>query len=121
MSRIGTEQFSGNQATILVHGKRASASGAALANGFAGNALDIDDGYRLVKGHPGAFIIMPGLNCCQALEVSGEELLCAVAAGYEVAMRAAVVTHDYYHHYHASGSWGGTGTAALAGKPPSTV
>ena len=33
---------------------RVSAIGAALANGFAQNALDIDDGYRRVKGHPGA-------------------------------------------------------------------
>jgi len=109
-------EFKDGSASLLHDGTGISLTGATLANVVAANALDTDDGYRLVKGHPGAFIIMPGLNCCQALEVSGEELLCAVAAGYEVAMRAAVVTHDYYHHYHASGSWGGTGTTALAGK-----
>ncbi|MBW2670706.1 MAG: MmgE/PrpD family protein, partial [Deltaproteobacteria bacterium] len=57
MAGIATAQFNGNDATILVSGSRVSASGAALANGFAGNALDIDDGYRLIKGHPGSCIL----------------------------------------------------------------
>ncbi len=119
-SRIAAEfvkrQFKVGPASLLHDGTGISLTGATLANAVTANALDADDGYRLAKGHPGAFLIMPGLNCCQALEVSGEELLGAIAAGYEVAMRAAVVTHDCYHHYHASGSWGATGTTALAGK-----
>ena len=54
MAGVACESFPGDQATILVSGERVSAIGAALANGFAQNALDIDDGYRRVKGHPGA-------------------------------------------------------------------
>ena len=54
---IAESQFGGSQASILVRGSKTSASGAALANGFAANALDIDDGYRLVKGHPGACVL----------------------------------------------------------------
>ena len=52
MRKTAREQFGGDQATIMVTGERVSAAGAALANGFFGNALDIDDGYRNVKGHP---------------------------------------------------------------------
>ena len=33
--------------------------GAALANGMAANALDLDDGYSLLRGHPGAgFLVL---------------------------------------------------------------
>jgi len=110
------QQFRSGAATLLQDGTGISLTGATLANVVAANALDADDGYRPAKGHPGAFLIMPALNCSQVLDTPGAEFLCAVAAGYEVAMRAASFTHDYYHHYHASGSWGAMGTAALAAK-----
>ena len=57
MAGIAVTQFGGNEATLIGRRLKASAAGAALANGFAANALDIDDGYRLVKGHPGTCIL----------------------------------------------------------------
>ena len=117
MSRIGAEQFSGNQATILVHGKRTSASGAALANGFAGNALDIDDGYRLVKGHPGACILPVILAAGEVVpRCSGTQFLTALIVGYEIGIRAGLIRHALYQTYHSSGSWGAVSGAAAAGK-----
>src|SRR5207249_2081399 len=80
----------------------------------AANALDIDDGYRPVKGHPGAFLVTPAIAAAEERGAAG--LLSAVAAGYEIAMRAGIATHRTYHHYHASGSWGALGTAACVGK-----
>ena len=62
METMAVEQFAGNQATVLVSGIRVSAAGAALANGFSANALDIDDGYRPTMGHPGACILSPALT-----------------------------------------------------------
>jgi 2-methylcitrate dehydratase PrpD len=60
ISRITTdfavETWPGDEATILLHGKRASAIGAAFANGYAANGLDIDDCALYTKGHPGAQI-----------------------------------------------------------------
>jgi 2-methylcitrate dehydratase PrpD len=38
-----TETWPGDQATILLHGKQASAIGAAFANGYAANGVDIDE------------------------------------------------------------------------------
>jgi 2-methylcitrate dehydratase PrpD len=52
MAGVACDQFPGDQATILVSGERVSAVGAALANGFSQNALDIDDGYRRIRGTP---------------------------------------------------------------------
>jgi len=42
--------------THLGTGTNSTPVGAALANGFAASALDTDDGYRPVKGHPGAVV-----------------------------------------------------------------
>lgn len=117
MTNIATQEFSGTDATILVSGKKASASGAALANGFAGNALDIDDGYRSAQGHPGACILPVALAAGEiAQSVNGKQFLTALTVGYEVAIRAALIRHKTYTTYHSSGSWGAIGGAATAGK-----
>ncbi|MCU0593045.1 MAG: MmgE/PrpD family protein, partial [Desulfobacterales bacterium] len=117
MANVACDQFPGNQATILVSGERVSAIGAALANGFAQNALDIDDGYRRVKGHPGA-AFLPALLA--ALEVrggcAGSEFLTALVIGYEIGIRAGLIRHAVYPTYHSSGSWGAVGVAACAGR-----
>lgn len=117
MSRFAAEQFRGDEATLLVSGKRVSLIGAALANGFAQNALDIDDGYRMVKGHPGACILPVILAVGEtAPRVSGAELLSAFVVGYEVGIRAGLIRHATYETYHASGSWGAVAGVAAAGK-----
>lgn len=117
MAAFAEQQFRGEDATILVNAKRTSAVGAALANGFAGNALDIDDGFRLVKGHPGQCLVPVLLAACELEQgCSGEAFLAALVAGYEVAIRAGLIRHAIYQTYHASGSWGAIGGAAAAGK-----
>ena len=117
MTRFATQHFRGDDATILVSGRRTSLIGAALANGFAGNALDIDDGYRLVKGHPGACILPVLLATSQITpSCSGSAFLTALIVGYEVGIRAGLIHHALYETYHASGSWGSIGGAAAAGK-----
>jgi 2-methylcitrate dehydratase PrpD len=117
MTGVACDQFPGSQATILVSGERVSAIGAALANGFAQNALDIDDGYRRIKGHPGA-AFLPALLA--ALEIkggcTGPEFLTAVVVGYEIGIRAGLIRHAVYPTYHSSGSWGAVSAAACAGR-----
>ena len=111
------EQFGGDQATIMVTGERVSAAGAALANGFFCNALDIDDGYRNVKGHPGACALPPVLAAAElAGRCTGSEFLTALVVAYELGIRAGVVRHATYAVYHSSGSWGAIAGAAAAGR-----
>ncbi|MBT8370020.1 MAG: MmgE/PrpD family protein [Deltaproteobacteria bacterium] len=111
------QQFKGDDATILVKGSKTSASGAALANGFANNALDIDDGYRPIKGHPGA-CILPVLLAASEMtpDIAGNDFLTALVVGYEVAIRAGLIRHATYETYHSSGSWGAIGGAAAGGR-----
>jgi 2-methylcitrate dehydratase PrpD len=98
--------------TIIGTGAGSTSVGAALANGFAASALDIDDGYRPVKGHPGAVVFPAVLAAAEEAKSSGVEFLTALVVGYEVAMRAGRVLHALYDHYHGSGAWAPIGAAA---------
>ncbi|MCP4020489.1 MAG: MmgE/PrpD family protein [Desulfobacteraceae bacterium] len=111
------DQFSQGQATVLVRGSKISATGAALVNGFANNALDIDDGHRLVKGHPGACVLPVVLAAGEMIPgTTGKDILTALVVGYEVGIRAGLIRHATYKTYHSSGSWGAIAGAAAAGK-----
>jgi 2-methylcitrate dehydratase PrpD len=106
----------GTDASILLSGLRASEPGAAFANGCLANALDIDDGYRLIKGHPGAVVFPAALAIAESRGASGRAFLAALAVGYEVAIRAGIALHATYHDYHGSGAWGALGAAASSSK-----
>jgi 2-methylcitrate dehydratase PrpD len=118
MADFAVAQFAGDEATILVNGRRASAVGSALVNGFAANALDIDDGYRRVKGHPGACVLPALLAAAEHRNelLSGRAFLTALVVGYEIGIRAGLIRHALYQTYHSSGSWGALAAAAAAGS-----
>ncbi len=117
MTRMAKKQLCGDEATILVSGERVSVAGAVLVNGFAANALDIDDGHRLVKGHPGACTLPVILAAGEMVpSCSGKAFLTALVIGYEIGIRAGLIRHALYRTYHSSGSWGAISGAAVAGK-----
>lgn len=117
MRKTALEQFGGDQATIMVSGERVSAPGAALVNGFFGNALDIDDGYRKIKGHPGACALPPALAAAELVGgCSGVEFLTTLVIAYELGIRAGAIRHARYDCYHSSGSWGAIAGAGAAGR-----
>ena len=106
-----------SKCTVISTGEKVSAVGAALANGTAANGLDMDDGYNLAKGHPGAALLPVLLASAELADnVSGKDFLAALAVGYELAMRAAVIRHATYTTYHSTGSWGAIGGAAAGGR-----
>jgi len=118
VSRIATEFASscmpGEQATILVHGEKATAAGAAFANASAANGLDTDDGARYAYGHAGAQVFPAALAVAEAEGSSGAQLLSGMVAGYEVAHRIGRCWHDDHVIYQACGSWGSVACAAVA-------
>lgn len=108
--------WSGGGASVLLSEVKTTAAGAAFANGCLANALDIDDGYRPVKGHPGAAVFPAALAAAEVRASSGAAFLAALVAGYEVAMHAGPALHETYHYYHGSGSWTALGAAAASGR-----
>lgn len=115
-TKIAREQFPGTQATILGREGRVSAIGAALANGFAANALDVDDGHRMVKGHPGSPLYPVLFAASELAPVSGRSFLTSLVIGYEVGIRAGLIRHRTSSTYHSSGSWGAIAGAAAGGR-----
>ena len=109
-------QHAGDQATLLYDGKRVAATGAAWANGVLANALDYDDGHRLVKGHPGAMVIPAALAVAETIDAPREEVMAAITVGYEVAVRAGIALHSRAADYHGSGAWGAVGAAAAGAR-----
>ena len=118
ISRITTDYavgtWPGDEATILLHGQRASAIGAAFANGYAANGIDIDDCALYTKGHPGAQIFPTALALAGKLGLGGLQMMTALVVGYEVAHRTARLWHDHHAVYQACGSWGSVACAAVA-------
>ena len=108
------ETWPGDEATILLHGQRASAVGAAFANGYAANGIDIDDCGLYTKGHPGAQLFPTALAVAESRGLGGAAVLTGLIAGYEVAHRAARIWHATHEVYQACGSWGSVACAAVA-------
>jgi 2-methylcitrate dehydratase PrpD len=104
------------EATVIGTGKKLPCVGASLVNGFIANALDIDDGHRIIKGHPGAAAFPTVLAVSEKVRASGKQLLEALLVGYEIGIRAGEILHGHYGYYHGSGSWGGLASAAAASK-----
>ncbi|MFC4277717.1 MmgE/PrpD family protein [Achromobacter aloeverae] len=94
-------------------GQAVSTAAALFANSAATAALDLDDGYRQARGHPGAAVIPAVLGL--AGERPGHtvaDLVAAVVAGYEVGLRLAMSRPAYA----PSGAWSGYAVVAAAGK-----
>jgi 2-methylcitrate dehydratase PrpD len=89
---------------------------AVFANATVCEALDCDDGYNPIKGHPGAFLLPVVLAFAEREGLTGREILTSLVVGYEVAMRSGLLGPRLYASYHGSGSWGGVGSAAIAAR-----
>jgi 2-methylcitrate dehydratase PrpD len=91
------------------------AEGAAMANSTAASALDLDDGHRRAGGHPGAAIVPTVLAVGPAAKACGRDLIAAIAAGYEVAVRVAAARDFKRLDTLSTGRWCAYGTVAAAG------
>ncbi|WP_020495716.1 MmgE/PrpD family protein [Sciscionella marina] len=106
--------FGTGELTLFGTTETGSAPGVCLANGFAANAFDLDDGYRPLKGHPSALVFPVVLAAAEESGCTGREFLSAYVAGVEVAIRAGHALHGYYDFYHGTGSWAPVGASAAA-------
>jgi 2-methylcitrate dehydratase PrpD len=89
--------------------------GAAMANSTAASALDLDDGHRQAGGHPGAAVVPVVLAVAAAEGANGRDVIAALRAGYEVAVRVAGARDFSRLDTLSSGRWCAYGVAAAAG------
>lgn len=96
-------------------GRRASPRAAALINGAASHIVEFDDIFRDGLYHPGCPTIAAALAAIESRGGSGDDLLRAVVAGYEVSTRiAAAIQPAHYRFWHTTGTVGCFGAAVAA-------
>jgi 2-methylcitrate dehydratase PrpD len=119
LAAIAETAVSGTGATVLGAGRCAEASWAALVNGTAAHALEMDDVTRISSLHPGAAVIPAALAVAEEQGVSGAAALAAIVAGYEVTMRVGNAlggASAYRRGFHPTGVAGVFGAAIAAGR-----
>ncbi|MET3373413.1 2-methylcitrate dehydratase PrpD [Variovorax boronicumulans] len=99
----------------LGNGRSATARAAALFNGTAAHAAEVDDSFRDAMYHPGAATIAAALAASQDAGANGLAFLRALVLGYEVSTRIGVVMgRPHYRFWHNTGTVGTFGAAAAA-------
>ncbi|MBV2187567.1 MAG: MmgE/PrpD family protein [Rhizobium sp.] len=114
--KAAADLYGAGDAQVWLTKTRLSVAGAAMANSAAASALDIDDGHRGAAGHAGAGVIPAALAVGQSLGASDEEILDAIALGYDVSLRVATSRPTNTIETYASGRWVSYGAAAAAGR-----
>jgi 2-methylcitrate dehydratase PrpD len=89
---------------------------AALANGTSAHARDFDDGGG--PGHAGSTVLPAALAVSEATGASGQVLIAATVAGYDIGYRALRALGGFAIHtdrgWHSSGTMGSLAAAAAA-------
>jgi 2-methylcitrate dehydratase PrpD len=98
-------------------GAKSQPAFAALANGILANAADNDDTHKRALLHTGSVVVPPALALAETQGLSGRELILALVAGYEVAVRVGMaVMPTHYRYWHSTATNGTFGAAACAAK-----
>lgn len=115
----------GGASSVLGYGFRAMEAEAAFVNGFSAHAYDFDDASKFV--HPGCVVVPAVLALAEARDRAVDEVIAALAVGYEVAVRvgAAAGPEHRKRGFHPTGTCSVFGAAAgcarLLGLSPEEV
>ena len=82
------------KASVIGRNDKYPAASAALVNGTLAHALDYDDTHLPSVLHPSAAVVPAALAAAEASGTSGGDLLAAVAAGDELAVRVGMAGYD---------------------------
>ncbi len=108
---------SSGRASIIGTDRKTSAVWAALANGTAAHAVELDDVTTESSLHPGVAVIPAAIALGQELDSSPNRLLEAIVAGYEVTMRVGNALNPasaYARGFHPTGVAGVFGATMAA-------
>jgi len=112
-------QNSMGPARLIGSGELSNASTAALTNGTSAHGYELDDTHEASSSHPGAVVISAALGVAAECGSNGQDILAAIAAGYEAMTRigrAAVSQEVTERGFHATCLFGPFGAATAAAK-----
>lgn len=92
---------------------------AAFVNGAAGHSFELDDTHDASMSHPGAVVIPAALAVAAETSKSGQDVLAAIAAGYEAMARIGIAARAerlIASGFHPTAVLGVFGAAVTAGK-----
>jgi 2-methylcitrate dehydratase PrpD len=116
IERIGAP----GSATVIGKGTRTLPCYAALANGTAAHAIELDDTLNAGSIHLGVVMFSTALALAETLrDVPLDQFFTAVAAGYEAAARIAMAVRPKEHYllgFHPTSTCGVFGAAVTASK-----
>src|SRR5688572_12841144 len=115
LADLAAERSGSRAATLVGHGRKADPMLAALANGTAGVALEMDEGNRWGGGHPAIHILPASLAVAEEVGASGPQLVEALVAGYEITSRLGGATRAR-PNVHSHGTWGTSGAAVAVAR-----
>lgn len=111
------DEFGRGSARLVPTGHLLPTRTAALINATASHTAEMDDIYRDGVYHPGSPTVGAALALAEQLNSSGEELIRAVAVGYEIGDRVAeTVNPAHYRYWHTTGTVGTIGAAAATAE-----
>ena len=104
-------------AEVLIDRTQSSAYFAAMANAAASHVAEQDDVHNGSVFHPATVVFPAALAMAQTLGSSGQQLLTAAVAGYEVGIRVGeFLGRSHYKVFHTTGTAGTLAAAAAAGN-----
>jgi len=104
---------------VVGTGKKVAYHYAAMINGAACHALELDDVINESSLHPGTVIIPAALAASEMVGATGKSFVEAVVVGYEVMSRLGAALNPKVHYargFHPSGTCGVFGATAAAAK-----
>ena len=115
LARMAATRAPHGLCTLAGHAMKSDSLLATFTNATAGVALEMDEGNRLGGGHPAIHVVPGALAVAEELGASGDRLLEAVIAGYEVGSRLGGATLAR-PNVHSHGTWGTISTAAAVAR-----
>lgn len=113
--RMALTTFARGETPVWFTHSRLSPTGAAWCNSMAASSLDLDDGHRLARGHPGSAIVPAVLAQASGAHYATPQILAAIAIGYEVAVASAAAQQYDRAQTYQSGRWTGLGVVSACG------
>ena len=113
------EQGGRPDATLWLQGFRGPAASVALGLGVMMHSFELDDYHSGAKLHPGAVVIPAAFTVAERQGASGQALLSAIVAGYELMIRTSLAAGTLSMRrrgWHITGMCGTFGAAAAAGQ-----
>ena len=113
-----SEMPGSSESTIIGSSFKTCAMNAALINGISGHSLDLDDGHREAKGHPGVAVIPAILALAEKKGANGKDFILSLVVGYEVFVRLGKIANPWLFDkgFHTTGVCGTLAAAAGTGK-----